>query len=134
MNVFIMQIDYMKISCKVDVYICRTNFAKQMEQNLHERTNWWIKYEKQLFSMNLEVRDTKVSNIFARPICWVHWGCPKGATPCTWILSRIYVLPMERGAAPLPLEFVLCSNKLYPYYRIYLQCDRMCYIHSATLG
>jgi hypothetical protein len=36
MNVFVMQIDYVKISCKEDVHICRTNFAKQMEQNLHE--------------------------------------------------------------------------------------------------
>jgi hypothetical protein len=27
-----MQIDYVKISCKEDVHICRTNFAKQMER------------------------------------------------------------------------------------------------------
>jgi hypothetical protein len=28
-----------KISCKEDVHICRTNFAKQMERNLHETTS-----------------------------------------------------------------------------------------------
>jgi hypothetical protein len=37
-NVFIMQIDYVKISCKEDVHICHTNFAKKMERNSHERT------------------------------------------------------------------------------------------------
>jgi hypothetical protein len=31
--------DYVKISCKEDGHICRTNFAKQMERNLHEATN-----------------------------------------------------------------------------------------------
>jgi hypothetical protein len=56
-NVFIMQIDYVKISCKEDVHICRTNFAKQMEQNLHETTSWWKTYGKRLFSEDLEVRD-----------------------------------------------------------------------------
>jgi hypothetical protein len=30
-----------KISCKEDVHICRTNFAKQKERNLHETTSWW---------------------------------------------------------------------------------------------
>jgi hypothetical protein len=52
-----MQIDYVKISCKEDVHICRTNFAKQMEQNLHESTSQWKTYEKRLFSEDLEVRD-----------------------------------------------------------------------------
>jgi hypothetical protein len=52
-----MQIDYVKISCKGDVHICRTNFAKKMELNLHETTSWWKTYGKQLFSENLEVRD-----------------------------------------------------------------------------
>jgi hypothetical protein len=58
-NVFIMQIDYMKISCKKDVlnHICHTNFAKKMEQNLHETTSRWKAYGKQLFSEDLEVRD-----------------------------------------------------------------------------
>jgi hypothetical protein len=28
-NVFIMQIDYVKISCKEDVHICHANFAKR---------------------------------------------------------------------------------------------------------
>jgi hypothetical protein len=46
-----------KISCKEDVYICRTNFAKQMERNLHETTSRWKTYGKQLFSKDLEVRD-----------------------------------------------------------------------------
>jgi hypothetical protein len=40
-NVFIIQIDYVKISCKEDVHICRTNFTKQMERNLHETTSQW---------------------------------------------------------------------------------------------
>jgi hypothetical protein len=52
-----MQIDYVKISCKEDVHICRTNFAKQMEQNLHETTSQWKTYGKRLFSKDLEVRD-----------------------------------------------------------------------------
>jgi hypothetical protein len=39
-NVFIMQIDYVKISRKEDVHICHTNFAKKMERNLHETTSW----------------------------------------------------------------------------------------------
>jgi hypothetical protein len=39
-NVFIMQIDYVKISCKKNVHICCTNFVKKMEQNLHEATSW----------------------------------------------------------------------------------------------
>jgi hypothetical protein len=56
-NVFIMQIDYVKISCKEDVHICRTNFAKQMERNLHETTSWWKTCGKRLFSKDLEVRD-----------------------------------------------------------------------------
>jgi hypothetical protein len=41
MNVFKMQIDYVKISCKEDVHICHTNFAKKIERNLHEITSWW---------------------------------------------------------------------------------------------
>jgi hypothetical protein len=52
-----MQIDYVKISCKEDVHICRTNFAKQMERNLHETTSQWKTYGKRLFSEDLEVRD-----------------------------------------------------------------------------
>jgi hypothetical protein len=50
-----MQIDYMKISCKEDANICHTNFAKKMEQNLHEITSQWKRYGKQLFSKDLEV-------------------------------------------------------------------------------
>jgi hypothetical protein len=57
MNVFIMQIDYVKISYKEDVHICRTNFAKKMERNSHERTSQWKIYGKQLFFEDLEVRD-----------------------------------------------------------------------------
>jgi hypothetical protein len=40
-NVFIMQIDYVKILCKKDVYIFRTNFIKKLEWNSHETTNRW---------------------------------------------------------------------------------------------
>jgi hypothetical protein len=46
-----------KISYKEDVHICRTNFVKQMEQNLHETTSQWKTYGKRLFSEDLEVRD-----------------------------------------------------------------------------
>jgi hypothetical protein len=52
-----MQIDYVKISCKEDVHICRTDFVKKMERNLHETTSWWKTYGKRLFSKDLEVRD-----------------------------------------------------------------------------
>jgi hypothetical protein len=48
-----------KISCKEDVHICRTNFAKKMERNSHERTSRWKMYGKQLFFEDLEVRDVK---------------------------------------------------------------------------
>jgi hypothetical protein len=54
-----MQIEHVKVSCKEDVYICRTNFAKKMERNLHETISWWKMYGKQLFSEDLEVRDVK---------------------------------------------------------------------------
>jgi hypothetical protein len=46
-----------KISCKEDVHICRTNFVKQMERNLHETTSQWKTYGKCMFSEDLEVRD-----------------------------------------------------------------------------
>jgi hypothetical protein len=52
-----MQIDYVKISCKEVVHICRTNFVKEMERNLHETTSRWKTYGKRLFSEDLEVRD-----------------------------------------------------------------------------
>jgi hypothetical protein len=59
-NVFIMQIDYVKISSKEDVHISRTNFGKKMERNLHERTSRWKMYGKRLFFEDLEVRDALV--------------------------------------------------------------------------
>jgi hypothetical protein len=60
-----MQIDYVKISCKENVHICRTNFAKQMERNLHETTSRWKTYGKQLFSEDLEIRDEySISAVF----------------------------------------------------------------------
>jgi hypothetical protein len=52
-----MQIDYVKISCKENVHICRTNLAKKMERNSHERTSRWKMYGKRLFFEDLEVRD-----------------------------------------------------------------------------
>jgi hypothetical protein len=52
-----MQIDYVKISCKEDVHICHTNFAKKMEQNSCETTSQWKTYGKRLFSKDLEVQD-----------------------------------------------------------------------------
>jgi hypothetical protein len=56
-DVFIIQIDYMNISCKEGVHICHTNLAKKMEQNLHETISWWKTYGKQLFSKDLEVQN-----------------------------------------------------------------------------
>jgi hypothetical protein len=50
-----MQIDYVKISCKEDVHICCTNFAKRMEQNLHETTSRWIMCGKQFLFEDLEL-------------------------------------------------------------------------------
>jgi hypothetical protein len=40
-----------------------TNFAKKMEQNLHETTNRWKTYGKRLFSEDLEVQDDGLQNI-----------------------------------------------------------------------
>jgi hypothetical protein len=62
-NVFIMQIDYMKVSCKGDFHICCTNFEKKMEQNLHETISRWKTYGKRLFSEDLEVRDDIPSHV-----------------------------------------------------------------------
>jgi hypothetical protein len=59
-NVFIMQIEYMKILCKKDVYICHTNFAKKMQQNSHGTTSRWKTYRKQLFSEDLKVQDEDI--------------------------------------------------------------------------
>jgi hypothetical protein len=56
-----MQIDYVKVSCKKGVHICRTNFTKQMERNLHETTSRWKTYGKRLFYENLEVRDVDIA-------------------------------------------------------------------------
>jgi hypothetical protein len=56
-----MQIDYMKISCKEDVHIRQTNFAKKMERNLHETTNRWKTYGKRLFSEDLEIQDESIT-------------------------------------------------------------------------
>jgi hypothetical protein len=52
-----MQIDYVKVSCKEDVHVCCTNFAKKMERNSHGTTSQWKTYRKRLFSEDLEVRD-----------------------------------------------------------------------------
>jgi hypothetical protein len=60
----------MKISCKEDVHICHTNFAKKMEQNLHETTSWWKTYGKLLFSEDLEVRDVAISGLFSKGAVW----------------------------------------------------------------
>jgi hypothetical protein len=54
-----MQIDYMKISCKEDVHIRHTNFAKKIERNLHETTSRCKTYGKRLFSEDLDVRDER---------------------------------------------------------------------------
>jgi hypothetical protein len=77
-----MQIDYVKISCKEDVHIYDTNFAKKMERNLHERTSHWKRYGKWLFSEDLEVWDDDYlkynyenSRIFVQSSeCWELYG------------------------------------------------------------
>ena len=63
-----MQIDGVKISYKEDVHICYTNFANQMERNLHEITSQWKTYEKRLFSEDLEVRDVVEDRLVAYSI------------------------------------------------------------------
>jgi hypothetical protein len=55
-----MQIDYVKISCKKNVYICHTNFEKKMERNFHETTSRWKTYGIWLFSEDLEVWDASI--------------------------------------------------------------------------
>jgi hypothetical protein len=45
--------DIMQMRC----HICRPNFAKKMERNLHETTSWYKTYGKRLFSEDLEVQD-----------------------------------------------------------------------------
>jgi hypothetical protein len=44
-----MQIDYVMISCKEDVHIYCTNFAKKMERNSHETTSQWYMYGNDCF-------------------------------------------------------------------------------------
>ena len=74
--------DYVKISCKKDVYICCTNFVKKIEWNLHETTSQWKTYGKQLFSEGLEARDVGVhysrggegSFVFCR-FFNIYWFC-----------------------------------------------------------
>ena len=56
-NVFIMQIEYVKISCKEDVHIYCANFTKNVERNSHETTSWWKIYGIFLFFKDFEVQD-----------------------------------------------------------------------------
>jgi hypothetical protein len=62
-NVFIMQIDYVKILYKEDVHIWGTNFAKQMERNLHETISQWKTNGKRLYSEDLEVQDDALKSL-----------------------------------------------------------------------
>jgi hypothetical protein len=55
-NVFIMQIDYVKISYKEDAHICRTSFAKKMEQNLYKKLASGKRMENDCFPRTLEFR------------------------------------------------------------------------------
>jgi hypothetical protein len=76
MNVFIMQIDYVKISCKEDVHIYHTNFAKKMERNLHEITSRWKTYGKLLtlkFEMNSKWTSTYRSKVALD--VRLYWRC-----------------------------------------------------------
>jgi hypothetical protein len=52
-----MQIDYVKISCKEDVHICRTNFAKQLASGKHMENDCFprtLKFEMKLAYMDGE--------------------------------------------------------------------------------
>jgi hypothetical protein len=63
-NVYIMQIDYVKISCKEDVHICRTNFAKQMERNLYEQLAGGKYTENDCFlrTLRFEMQNTNIKH------------------------------------------------------------------------
>jgi hypothetical protein len=62
----------MKISCTKDVHICRTNFAKKIEQNLHETISWWKTYGNRLFFKDLELQDVAVANPHKRIVRVIH--------------------------------------------------------------
>ena len=51
-----MQLDYVKISCKEDVHIHHTNFAKKIEQNLHETTSHGKQMENDCLSRTLKFK------------------------------------------------------------------------------
>jgi hypothetical protein len=70
--------------CKEDVHIYHTNFAKKMEQNLHETTIWWKTYGKQLFSKDLEVQDDFL--FIAVDQGSTHWHIMKDLP--IWIILR----------------------------------------------
>jgi hypothetical protein len=82
-----------KISCKEDVHVCRTNFAKKMEQNLHETTSWWKTYGKRLFSEDLEVRDVARGRGWTRgPPMNMLWCLILMASPKTLCTIRLLVM------------------------------------------
>jgi hypothetical protein len=59
-----MQIEYVKISCKEGVHICRTNFEIEWNEDCIETTSQWKTYGKQLFFENLEVQDVAITIYF----------------------------------------------------------------------
>ena len=58
-NIFILQIDFVKTSCKENVHIYRIDFAKtkKEKENLYETISWWKSYRKQLSLEDLKVQD-----------------------------------------------------------------------------
>jgi hypothetical protein len=66
-----------KISCKKKVHICRTNFAKKKEWNLHETTSQWKTYGKQLFSEDFEVQDVSIEFCYLGrlELSWISTIC-----------------------------------------------------------
>jgi hypothetical protein len=86
-----MQIDYVKISCKKDVHIYCTNFAKEMERNSHEITSRRKTYGKQSFSEDLEVRDD-VLHMFSSKKSKLMWHKIKNKKTLVLHLSNIYKL------------------------------------------
>ena len=105
-NVFIMQIDYVKISCKEDVHICCTNFAKKwneickkelaggkyMENDCFLRT---LKFEMQFLSHDdaAHVSNKMRFAIFRRalaPTLCHHWCSSMQASQISGAFTGLY--------------------------------------------
>jgi hypothetical protein len=59
-NVFIMQIDYVKISCQKNVHICRTNFTKNWNEICMKELGGGKCMENDCFLRTLKFEVTKL--------------------------------------------------------------------------